>query len=485
MENKDNIGANPNPKKSDFLSSDDKQMHHEAQGLWQKIKKFIHNLLDIRDDTDRNATIEAVRKDIPFKGHTSWILIFSIFIASIGLNVSSTAVVIGAMLISPLMGPIVGVGLSVAINDGTMMKRSFLNLAVMIVLSVLTATLYFWISPLKEETPELLSRTYPTILDVLVAIFGGLALIVAKTKSGTIASVIFGVAIATALMPPLCTVGYGLAIGNLEYAGGAAYLFFINAVFIALATFVVAKLLSFPLVKYANQKKRKRVTAIATLIAIFVLAPSIILFVNLLQKQIFITKAKDFVANTIKYEGTEVVKEVEDPETKRIDVYLIGNLVPQNIISNWQRQLQEKEGLEQCNLVIHQGADQSSELAERLSTEVRSGILEDLYVKNQEAMTSKDAQIELLEQQLTQLRAAAIPFESVGNEAKINYDGLQRFGYSTLVTLDFTTQADTLTFVKLQWADSIPKEMRLRQESKMGEWLKARFKLDTIVVEGN
>lgn len=485
MKNKDNIGANPDPvrDREDVNPKDD--MQDEAKGLWENFKTFIHDLLDIRDDTDRDATIEAVRKDIPFKGHTAWILIFSIFVASIGLNVSSTAVVIGAMLISPLMGPIVGVGLSVAINDGTMMKRSFLNLAVMIVLSVLTATLYFWISPLKEATPELLARTYPTILDVLVAVFGGLALIVAKTKSGTIASVIFGVAIATALMPPLCTVGYGLAIGNLQYAGGAAYLFFINAVFIALATFVVAKLLRFPLVKYANQKKRKRVTTIASLIAIFVLAPSIILFINLLQKQIFITKAQDFVANTIKYEGTEILKETDNPENKTIDVYLIGNLVPQNIINNWQNDLNKKEGLEQSALIIHQGADQSGALAAKLSTEVRSGILEDLYVKNQETLTSKDAQIQLLEQELTQLRASAIPFQSVGNEAKINYDGLQRFGYSTMISSDFSNKADTLTVIRLQWADSISSDKRKRQEQKMGEWLKTRFELDTVVVEGN
>ena len=487
MENKDNIGANSDSLKKDASlgAHPNDDMSDDAQSIWESIKTFLNDLLDIRSDTDRDATIEAVRKDIPFKGHTAWILIFSIFVASIGLNVSSTAVVIGAMLISPLMGPIVGVGLSVAINDGTMMKRSFLNLAVMIVLSVLTATLYFWVSPLKEATPELISRTYPTILDVLVAIFGGLALIVAKTKSGTIASVIFGVAIATALMPPLCTVGYGLSQGNFEYAGGAAYLFFINAVFIALATFTVAKLLRFPLAKYANQKKRKRVTAIATVVAICVLAPSVVLFTNLLGKELFKSKAREFVVSTIKFEGAEVVKATENPDTKRLDVYLIGNLVPQNIISSWEQKLRGTEDLEACTLVVHQGADQSSALAERLSTEVRSGILEDLYVKNQETLTSKDAQIRLLESQLSLLKASALPFESVRDEARINYDGLERFGYSTMITSDFTKAADTLTVIKVQWADSIPQKTRLRQQEKINLWIKERFKLDTLVIEGN
>ncbi len=485
MENKDNLGANPDPLKKELEINPKEDLRDEAQTVWESIKRFLNDLLDIRSDTDRDATIEAVRKDIPFKGHNAWILVFSIFVASIGLNVSSTAVVIGAMLISPLMGPIVGVGLSVAINDGDMMKRSFLNLAVMIILSVLTATLYFSISPLNKATPELIARTYPTILDVLVAIFGGLALIVAKTKSGTIASVIFGVAIATALMPPLCTVGYGLSQGNLEYASGAAYLFFINAVFIALATFLVAKLLRFPLVKYANIKKRKRVTTIASIVAICVLAPSIVLFINLLNEELFKSKAQEFVSTYVKYEGTEVVKEIETPESKRIDVYLIGNIVPQNIINQWERELKNTKDLEASALIVHQGTDQSGALSERLSTEVRSGILEDLYVKNQEALTSKDAQIQLLENQLTQLRGSAIPFESVQNEARINYDGLQRFGYSTMITSDFKKGADTLTVIRVQWADSISRTTRRNQEKKMSAWLKERFRLDTLVVESN
>ena len=487
MENKDNIGANPDASKEDLTigGKPNDDMRAEAQTVWQTIKNFLRDLLDIRHDTDRNSTVEAVRKDIPFKGHNAWILVFSIFVASIGLNVGSTAVVIGAMLISPLMGPIVGVGLSIAINDGTMMKRSFVNLAVMIVLSVLTATLYFWLSPIKEETTELVARTWPTILDVLVAIFGGLALIVAKTKSGTIASVIFGVAIATALMPPLCTVGYGLANGNYEYAGGALYLFSINAVFIALATFTVAKLLRFPLVKYANQKKRKRTTGIATLIAILVLVPSIWTFYELLKKQLFVSKAQNYIEQNIKWDGTEIVKSTENPKDRRVDIYLIGNLVPQSEILKWQEEVQKEPNLEGVQLTVHQGADQSGQLAERLSTEVRSGILEDLYVKNQEALSSKDARIQFLENELTMVRASAIPFESVRNEAKINYDGLERFGYSTMISSDFEKDQDTITVIRVQWSDNIPNATRKKQEGKMGAWLKERFKLDTLVVEGN
>jgi len=229
----------------------------DVQGLFSSIKTFLSELLDFRDDTDRDATIAAIKTDIPFKGATAWILICSIFVASVGLNADSTAVVIGAMLISPLMGPILGVGMSIAINDIDTLRKSLINLATMIVLSLLTAFLFFWLFPLSEDNSELLGRTRPDIRDVLIAFFGGLALIIARTKKGTIASVIFGVAIATALMPPLCTAGYGLAIGNWEYFGGAMYLFTINTIFIALATFLVIKILRFPMLKYANSAKRK------------------------------------------------------------------------------------------------------------------------------------------------------------------------------------------------------------------------------------
>lgn len=204
----------------------------DAKGLVKSVSVFLSDLLDIRDETDREQTIEGIKADIPFKGHIAWILIFAVFIASIGLNVSSTAVVIGAMLISPLMGPILGVGMSLAIFDMQTLKRSLVNLGVMVGLSVFTAFLYFKLSPLTELTPELEARTSPNILDVFVAIFGGLALIVAKSKKGTMASVIFGVAIATALMPPLCTVGYGLAVWEPRFFAGAMYLFCINTIFI-------------------------------------------------------------------------------------------------------------------------------------------------------------------------------------------------------------------------------------------------------------
>lgn len=471
--NQDDINITPNEAES--------EREFGKRNIWEEIKTFLRELFDIKSDSDPDATIEAVKKDIPFKGHTAWILIFSIFVASIGLNVGSTAVVIGAMLISPLMGPIVGIGLGVAINDVSMMRRSLINLGVMVFLSVLTAFLYFKLSPLTEETPELLARTYPTILDVLIAIFGGLGLIVAKTKSGTIASVIFGVAIATALMPPLCTVGYGLAVGNASYAGGALYLFSINAVFIALSTFIVSKILSFPLVRYANSKRRKRTAQIASLIAIAVMVPSVWLFVKLLDQELFEAKAKEFVRTVISYEGAEVVKSTQNYKSRNIDVYLIGRPVPQAKITEWLSKLEETEKMGDVKLRIYQGADQSGELAARLSGEVRAGILEDLYVKNERTIQDKDEKIRFLEDQIALIKVKNIPFEQLSKEIRINYDGLETFGFSNKITTNFE-KTDTLPVVSLSWKKSVPKKQRKNEAEKIEKWLRLKMKLDTLVI---
>ncbi|MCH4823928.1 DUF389 domain-containing protein [Gramella lutea] len=473
--------VNKEKKEKDQKDAGRENLREDAKDLHIKTKNFIGRLLDIREDTDRESTVAAVQKDISFKGHNAWILIFSIFVASIGLNVSSTAVVIGAMLISPLMGPIVGVGMAVAINDVDTLRRSLSNLGIMVSLSVLTATVYFFISPVKHETPEIIARTYPTILDVLVAIFGGLALIVAKTKKGTIASVILGVAIATALMPPLCTVGYGLANAKWDFALGALYLFSINAVFIALSTFVVSKLLGFPLVKYANSKRRKRTAQIASTIAIIVMIPSIILFVKLLRQQVFQSKANEFVEASIRYNGAEILKSTNDFKENTIDVYMIGELIPQGTIATWQEELNEIEVLKKVELIVHQGSEQNQDINE-LSSQVKSGILEDLYVKNQEAMENKDKRIQLLESELSKYRGDAFSFEELSKEAKINYENIEEIGYSNLITTNFQ-KTDTIPTFTVNWNDAVKKSDLALQQEKFASWMRLRLKLDTLAIK--
>ena len=202
--------------------------------ILNQIKSQFYVMQDMEDEKE---IVEQITSGVSFKGANLWVLIFAIFIASLGLNVNSTAVIIGAMLISPLMGPIIGMGLATGINDFALLRRAAKNFGIATVISILTATIYFLITPLGEAQSELLARTSPTIYDVLIATFGGAAGILALCTKGK-GNVIPGVAIATALMPPLCTAGYGLATGHFLYFLGAFYLFFINTVFISLSTYV-------------------------------------------------------------------------------------------------------------------------------------------------------------------------------------------------------------------------------------------------------
>ena len=227
---------------------------------FDSLRRFLRDRFDLGEDSAlQDEVVDNICRGVDFRGTNLWVLIFATFVASLGLNVNSTAVIIGAMLISPLMGPIMGMGLSVGINDFDLLKRSVRNFGLMVLVSILTSTLYFVVSPLSGAQSELLARTVPTTYDVLIAFFGGLAGIVAQSRRDRTSTVIPGVAIATALMPPLCTAGYGLATLQLNYFLGAFYLFFINTVFIAIATFVVVRFLKYR--KSFSTRAARRVSA--------------------------------------------------------------------------------------------------------------------------------------------------------------------------------------------------------------------------------
>lgn len=446
-------------------------------GIWENIMSFLDDLLDIRKDSDRDETIEAVRKDISFQGHNAWILIFSIFVASIGLNADSTAVVIGAMLISPLMGPIVGMGLGTAINDATMLRRSLINLGVMVGLSLLTATLYFFISPMKEITDELAARTYPTILDVLIAIFGGLALIVAKAKKGTISNAIAGVAIATALMPPLCTAGYGIATGQWTYFGGAMYLFCINAVFIALATFLVCKLLKFPMVKYANQAKRKRVSRLASLIGFLVLLPSVWLFYQLYQDQVKQSAASSFVKDIVQYEGMRPNDEW-DKATQTLDIVMLGVPVPEVIVEEWRKKFKQTKYLKSSKVRFYQGS--SMPMASNEGVE----IVQEELIEKLRLIQDKDIHIKALEDQLMGLHEKSKDFNILSEEVRLNYPQIASMSYAESVQKDFITQkTDTTAVYNIIFNDiTLPAKNRLEVKTRMANWLRYRLQSDKITI---
>lgn len=267
----------------------------EKEAVNKSIKAYFARMLDIRQEQENEQeTIESIQKGVEFKGTNLWVLIFATFIASLGLNTNSTAVIIGAMLISPLMGPIMGFGLGLGIADFDLIKRSFRNFATATLFSVITSSIYFLISPINEAQSELLARTQPTLYDVLIAFFGGLAGIVASSTKSK-GNVIPGVAIATALMPPLCTAGFGLATGNLYYFFGAFYLYFINTVFISLATYLVVRVLKYPKKVFLDKEREKKVTRYVGIIVVFTIVPSLFLSYRLVKTTYFNQQALNFI----------------------------------------------------------------------------------------------------------------------------------------------------------------------------------------------
>ena len=263
--------------------------------LLQRVKRFIRRYIYIYEELDTQGTTQRIKSSISFRGLNLWILAFSIIIASVGLNVNSTAVIIGAMLISPLMGPIIGVGLALGTNDVDLLKIAAKNLLVMVLVSLFASTLFFILSPLSLINPtELEARTSPTIYDVLIALFGGLAGILENSRKER-GTVLAGVAIATALMPPLCTAGYGLAHWNMHFLTGALYLFIINSVFIALATYFMVKYLRFPTVAGIDQQTARRRSRVISAVLFIVVVPSIWSAFVLIQDNNFERNVQTFV----------------------------------------------------------------------------------------------------------------------------------------------------------------------------------------------
>lgn len=476
MENTNNNHPTESPTPSSTPTND-------IKGIWAEIKQFLFELLDIRNDTDRKGTIEDIKDNISMKGHTAWVLVFSILIASIGLNISSPAVVIGAMLISPLMGPILGVGLSIGINDIDTLKRSLINLGVMIGLSLVTSFIFFLIPLFRDETPEILARTAPDVRDVFIAMAGGLALIIALSRRSKQTNTIAGVAIATALMPPLCTAGFGLATGNLNYFGGAMFLFTINTIFIALATFVIVKFLQFPMLKYINSAKRKRIARLASFVALLVLAGSIYLFINLFKENQFKQAAQHFI-NDIKESGISIIDEVDkniDYKNNSVKLVVYGEKLTEKDENKWISKL-PNYGLEQTKLIIQQGVDDSD-----LRYEVKN--LSDLYTQNQKIISSRDEsikekeeKIKLLESELSKYYSNQIPFIQISKEAQINYNGLSELSYAKMVITNFNS-IDTIAVFNAKWYDSVPNTTN--QQLLLKKWLKTRLKLDTLELNNN
>lgn len=434
------------------------------QEFKQRTKTFLREQLNLTAYIDIDAADRNIRSNIPFRGPNIYILFVAIIIASVGLNVNSIPVIIGAMLISPLMSPIIGFGLGLGTNDTALLLKSLKNLGIMFVISLIASTLYFMVTPLETDNPtELLARTNPSIYDVMIAFFGGIAgiLELARKDKGTVLS---GVAIATALMPPLCTVGYGIANLNWHYAGGALYLFFINCVFIALATFLAVKYLRFPLVAEKEGRFSRGVISYGILILV-VLVPSLFTGYNITNENTFTKNARHFIKENQAIGGTYIYDYAVDFQQKP---YMLTLSLAGESLSNESRALlysnAEKHGISHSQILFKE--DATIEVRRLNETEV----MRDWLASTEAQLRQRDDSIRTLRAELARYEALILPSKQIEEELRAQYPDI------TDVTL---ARSDSSVILLLL---AIPEKMESKEEKRIADWLSVRLQVPAVRV---
>lgn len=437
----------------------------------------IRVYFNLRPDLEEEqAIIEEVTRGVSYRGANLWILIAAIFIASLGLNVNSTAVIIGAMLISPLMGPIIGMGLAVGTNDLDLLKRALKNFSVATLISVLTATIYFFISPLEEAQSELLARTTPTIYDVLIAFFGGAAGIIALSTRGRGGNVIPGVAIATALMPPLCTAGYGLATGQLNFFFGAFYLFFINTVFISLATSLGVRLMGFRHHEVLAPERAKRARHILTFIIVATTLPALLMTADIIRTSIFENNLRRFIAAELAQTGTQILSSGRDATTKELRIVALGRTITDDRQQIAARRL-EQYGLGGYKLSVIQGGASDSLLS--LSSQLAQRVYSQENEKQKLLELSAD-NAELTERLTAYTRCEEL-CEELRPELAVLFPSVRSLSLSRAVEV----QRDTTTnehFVLAAFAIDEGAAWSAEDAYRLESWLKTRLSEDRVVL---
>lgn len=336
------------------------QTDNEKKNWFKRFAADFRDRFNLREDSaPQSKVIEDISRNVTFRGTTIWILIFATALACVGLNVNNLAPIFGAMLISPLMGPIMGFGLALGINDFELMKRAFRNFCYMTVTAIVTATLYFMITPISVAQSELLARTTPTFYDVLIAFVGGLAGVVSYTRKNPSFYIITGVAIATALLPPLCTAGYGFATMKWEFFGGGLYLYFINVIFIALSTYTILRILKYKKKTFIERRTERRVQRIMWSIIVVAALPSIFIAFRLINKSVFEYNADRFVAAEFNFDDTRVLEQENEyvlnarKKPRSITLVLYGEALSDDVIENIRRKMPVYD-LTYTNLIIKQ-----------------------------------------------------------------------------------------------------------------------------------
>ncbi|WP_310440744.1 TIGR00341 family protein [Sulfuricurvum sp.] len=447
----------------------------EEHRFWINAKQLLRERLSlIEDKADDTVIDERIRNDIHMKGANLWILMFAIFVASIGLNVNSTAVIIGAMLISPLMGPIMGIGYGAGINDFSLLRRAFKNLAIATFIALLTSTLYFLISPLDTAQSELLARTTPTVWDVLIGLFGGLAGIVAITRKEK-TNVIPGVAIATALMPPLCTAGFGLATGHWSYFFGAFYLYTINFVFIALSTFLIVRAFNVAEKKYVDSDVAKRAQRYIVAVVLLTILPSSYLAYQLVRQEVFKAKATAFVNEHLNFKNTNVAQVKINQKTYEVKVFLIGEHVPKSELNNISIRL-TAEGLEKAKLKVYQNGEREDVDVSTL----KADIITDLYQNTKADLQAKEKEIARLKEEMSLLSRNRDYYSAVPNELETLFPKVNNVVLSQ--NYDETAVERNVSENRLILNADAKKRLTKVERVKIEKWLKMRTQSDNVKI---
>lgn len=447
-------------------------LKNAASAAMQLLKTYFNAMPDKENEED---TIRNINAGVSFHGATLWVLVFAIFIASLGLNVNSTAVIIGAMLISPLMGPIIGMGLAVGINDFDLLKRSAKNYLVATVISVATATVYFLLTPLDEAQSELLARTSPTMYDVLIALFGGAAGIVALATNGK-GNVLPGVAIATALMPPLCTAGFGIATGNVYYFLGAFYLFFINTVFISLATYLGVRMLKFKQKQFVNKERYMKVRRYIIGVVVVTMVPAVFMTYHIVKNSIFNTNVSKFINDELDNPGTRIISYDVNKDSLTLRVVAVGQELTDSSIADAEKKLGDYK-LGSYKLQVIQGSETDSVmmLNSRLNNLRTSS-------ENYAAMFHEESKrTARLQESLNEYMRYDNMTPEIAKEVKA------LFPKADNISLSLATESRTDTTAIKRYVIAVigtKKDSRFTTEErkKVSDWLETRLGLDTINV---
>lgn len=425
----------------------------------------------IEDKADDTVIDESLRSGVELRGTNLWVLMFAILIASIGLNVNSTAVIIGAMLISPLMGPIMGIGYGVGIYDSQLIRKSFRNLGIATFISLLVSMLYFLLTPLSDAHSELLARTTPTIWDVLIAFFGGLAGIIGATRNKN-SNIIPGVAIATALMPPLCTAGYALAHANWHFFFGAFYLYSINCIFIAFSSILIIWVLQPSHKKFVDSRTESRVRRALSAVVVLSMLPSIYLAGNLVKHEVFISKANLFLSNELIFEQAHITDKKVNPAKKKIEITLIGAPVSQTHLKEIEARF-EGYGLNGTTLIVHQTKNEVVDV-----TALKSNIVSELYKENLYQLEEKNALIQNLQSQLQKIDSSKAQWRDIAAELNAQYPQVREVLFSEAVQWKANdNSADEKIIVLNVTASS---KLSRSEQYRITEWLKVRVKTDKV-----